>query len=203
MDKIDLKKTLKLFYKAPKDPVIVEVPKFQFLMIDGQGDPGTAQSYQDAIQTLYPLSYGLKFLLKKSGVVDYGVMPLEGLWWAEDMAAFTVAGKRDEWLRTAMIMQPDFVTKEQVQQTIETVGEKKNPPALEKVRFESYHEGVSVQILHLGPFAEEGPTIERMHQYAFDQGYKRRGKHHEIYLSDFRRTAPEKLRTILRQPLSK
>ena len=132
-------------------------------------------------------------------------MPIEGLWWAENMDVFTDAymEKKDEWLWTSMIMQPDFITQELVDQAIEEVKKKKEPPALNKVRFERYHEGPSVQILYFGSYSDEGPTIARMHQYAEEQGYKLRGKHHEIYLSDPRRTKPEQLKTIIRQPIEK
>jgi hypothetical protein len=175
----------------------------QYLMIDGKGYPGTSQEYQDAIEALYPVAYALRFVLKKAGILDYKVMPLEGLWWAQDMEAFSIDHRKDEWLWTSMIMQPPAVTKERYQDAIEQVTKKKNPVALPKMRLETYHEGISVQIMHIGPFAEEGPVIEKMHQYAFDQGYELRGKHHEIYLSDVRKTSPEKLRTVIRQPIKK
>ncbi|UCG04107.1 MAG: GyrI-like domain-containing protein [Candidatus Heimdallarchaeota archaeon] len=206
MKKIDFKKELKEYYSnvSPKEFSIVDVPPLNFLMIDGQGYPGTSQEYQDAMQTLYPLSYTLKFMMKKKGK-DYVVMPIEGLWWAENMNVFTEAfmEKKDEWLWTSMIMQPDFITQELVDQAIKDVRKKKDPPAISKLRFENYHEGLSVQILYFGSYSDEGPTISRMHQYAEDQGYRLRGKHHEIYLSDPRRTKPEKLKTIIRQPIEK
>ena len=203
MEKKDHKKSLKELYNPPRKPVIVEVPELQYLMIDGHGYPATSQEYADAMEALYPVAYTLKFAIKKAGILDYTVMPLEGLWWAKDMEAFTIDARKDEWLWTSMIMQPPEVTKEWYLKSIEEVKKKKNPGALPKMRLESYHEGISVQIMHIGPFSEEGPDIERMHQYAFDQGYKLRGKHHEIYLSDPRRTTPEKLRTVIRQPLKK
>lgn len=201
MEKVDYRKTMKEFYNPPRKPVIVDVPELQYLMIDGKGYPGTSQEYQDAIEALYPVAYTLRFALKKAGILDYKVMPLEGLWWAKDMDAFTIEHRKDEWLWTSMIMQPPAVTTERYQDAIEQVTKKKNPVALPKMRLETYHEGLSVQIMHIGPFSEEGPVIEKMHQYAFDQGYELRDKHHEIYLSDPRRTAQEKLRTIIRQPI--
>ncbi|MFX0079722.1 MAG: GyrI-like domain-containing protein [Candidatus Hermodarchaeota archaeon] len=203
MEKIDYRKTMKEFYNPPGTPVIINVPELQYLMIDGKGYPGTSQEYQDAIEALYPVAYTLRFALKKAGILDYKVMPLEGLWWAQDMDAFTIEHRKDEWLWTSMIMQPPAVTKERYQDAIEQVTKKKNPVALTKIRLETYHEGLSVQIMHIGPFSEEGPNIKKMHQYAFDQGYELHGKHHEIYLSDFRKTAPEKLRTVIRQPIKK
>ena len=204
MKKLDFKKELKDFYSgvSAKEFSIVDVPPLQFLMIDGQGYPGTSQEYQDAMQALYPLSYTLKFMGKKKGK-DYVVMPLEGLWWAKDMDVFTEAFKerKDEWLWTSMIMQPDIITKEMVEKAIEEVKRKKDPPALSKVRFETYSEGLSAQIMYFGPFSEEGPTIERLHDFIKNQGYELRGKHHEIYLSDPRRTKPERLKTVIRQPM--
>ncbi|UCE14202.1 MAG: GyrI-like domain-containing protein [Candidatus Heimdallarchaeota archaeon] len=206
MSKIDLKKELKNYYSgvSAKEFSIVDVPPLNFLMIDGQGYPGTSQEYQDAMMTLYPLSYTLKFMMKKKGK-DYVVMPLEGLWWAKDMMVFTEAfmERKDEWLWTSMIMQPEFITQEMVDKAIEEVKKKKDPAALSKVRFEVYNEGLSVQILYFGSYADEGPTIERLHTFIHDQGYELRGKHHEIYLSDPRRTKPEKLKTIIRQPVKK
>lgn len=201
MEKIDHKKTLKEFYNPPRTPVIVDVPEWQFLMIDGKGYPGTSQEYQDALEALYAVAYTLRFALKKGEILDYKVMPLEGLWWAKDMDVFSIDSRKDEWLWTSMIMQPSAVTKDLYQEAVEQVTKKKNPVALPKMRLETYHEGVSVQVMHIGPFSEEGPVIEKMHQHAVDQGYELHSKHHEIYLSDFRKTAPEKLRTVIRQPI--
>lgn len=202
MEKIDFKKEMKEFYRPPRKPVIVDVPQLQFIMINGNGYPGTSQEYQDAMQTLFPVAYTLRFAIKKADILDYKVMPLEGLWWAEDMDVFTIDDRPEEWLWTSMIMQPSQVTKNLFAKAVQTAKEKKNPVALSKIRLETYHEGLSVQVMHTGPFSEEGPVIENMHQYAFDQGYELRGKHHEIYLSDFTRTAPEKLKTVIRQPIS-
>jgi len=171
-------------------------------MIDGEGDPNTSKSFQDAIEVLYPLSYTLKFTVKKGKIgIDYGVMPLEGLWWADDMSSFSV-GNKDEWKWTLMIMQPDLITKEMVQEAIEQVKTKKDPVSLPLVRFEFFDEGKAAQIMHIGPFSEEGPTIEKVHSFIEENGSQRRGRHHEIYLSDIRRAAPEKWKTIIRQPMS-
>jgi len=203
MTKIDYKKELKQLYKPPtKNVEIVDVPKMNFLMVDGEGDPNTSQSFQDAIEVLYPLSYTLKFNIKRgeSGI-DYGVLPLEGLWWADDMSAFSVENK-NSWKWTLMIMQPDLVTKQMVKAAIEQVKAKKNPVSLPLVRFESFKEGKAAQIMHIGPFSEEGPTVEKVHDFIDENGSKRRGKHHEIYLSDIRRAAPDKWRTVIRQAMS-
>ena len=202
-EKIDLKKKFKELYNPPKkEPVILEIPEMNFLMIDGVGDPNTAQQYKDSVSALYSLAYGIKFAVKKRQEIDYGVLPLEGLWWAEDMEKFST-DKKDDWLWTMMIMQPEYVNSELVQEIREEVKQKKNPPLIEDIRFESYSEGVCVQLMHVGPYADEAPNIERMHEYAFQQGYSLVGKHHEIYLKDPTRSAPEKLLTVLRQPIKR
>lgn len=204
MTKIDFKKKLKEYYAgvSAKEVTIVEVPPMNFLMIDGKGYPGTSQEYQDAMETLYPVSYTLKFMIKKKGK-DYVVMPLEGLWWADDMTVFTseFMEKKDEWIWTSMVMQPDFITEEMVELAIDEVKRKKNPTSLPKLRFEQYDEGLAAQILYFGSYSDEGPTVEHLHEFIEEKGYERRGKHHEIYLSDPRRTKPEKLKTIIRQPI--
>jgi hypothetical protein len=200
--KIDFKKELKEFYN-PKTKVVSEVviPKMNFLMIDGKGDPNTSKEFADAIQTLYPVAYTIKFSIKKSTGYDFGVMPLEGLWWSDDLSDFAT-GKKDNWYWTLMIMQPNLVTKEIYEKALAEVKAKKNPLFIDKVRFESFEEGESAQIMHLGPFAEEAPNIKKVHDHIKELGDKFDGKiqkHHEIYLSDLRRTAPEKLKTIVRQ----
>ena len=203
MAKIDYKKQEKhLYAPSKKDLEIVEVPKMNFLMIDGSVDPNTSQEFQDALQTLYPVSYNLKFRSKREMGIDYGVLPLEGLWWAEDMDDF-ITGNKEGWSWTLMIRQPDHIPTETVEEAIAEVKVKKDPPSLGKLRHDSYDEGLSLQIMHLGPFDAEGPTIARMHEFIEAEGYQRNGKHHEIYLSDFTRTAPEKVRTVLRQPSRK
>ena len=204
MPKIDYKKELKHLYKpSPKAVEIVNVPEMNFLMIDGEGDPNTSQSFQDAIEVLYPLSYTVKFMIKRGGEIgiDYGVLPLEGLWWADDMSSFSVENK-DGWKWTLMIMQPELVTREMVQEAIDQVRIKKNSVSLPLVRFESFEEGEVVQIMHIGPFSEEGLTVEKVHSFIEENGRQRRGKHHEIYLSDIRRAAPENWKTIIRQPIT-
>jgi hypothetical protein len=202
MEKLDLKKQWKQLYGVKADAIVaVDVPPLAYLMVDGQGDPNTSQAFQEAVEALYALSYTLKFVIKKGPrAIDYGVMPLEGLWWADDPRVFHAADK-STWKWTAMIAQPEFITRAQVDAAIAEVRKKKNPAALDRVRFETLTEGVAAQILYVGSFADEGPTILRMHEFIRAAGKELRGKHHEIYLSDPRRTAPEKLRTILRQPM--
>ena len=202
MKKIDYKKKLKHLYgPSSKKIVIVEVPPMNYFMVDGEGGPA-AESYQQAIEALYGLSFTVKFDVKKGVGLDYTVMPLEGLWWAKDITAFS-ADRKDEWLWKMMIMQPDYVTTKHVNAATKQLREKKNPLALDKIRFESYHEGLSVQILHIGPYDDEGPTIAQMHKFIDENGYQLHMKHHEIYLSDPRRSKPEKLKTVLRQPITK
>ncbi|MFZ6776883.1 GyrI-like domain-containing protein [Undibacterium sp. Ji83W] len=203
MEKLDLKKQLKSVYQASATTVNeVDVPEFNFLMIDGQGDPNSSSHYAAAVEALFTVAYTLKFMFRKSSAaIDYAVMPLEGLWWADDMAAF-VADRKSEWRWTMMIMQPDFITTEMVTNAITAAGKKKTLPALQELRFESFKEGHCAQILHKGPFNEEGPTIDRLHQYIDTHG-KLAGKHHEIYLSDIRKAAAENWKTIIRQPMQK
>lgn len=199
---LDLKKELKHLY-APlsKKAVMVEIPKMNFLMVDDLADPNRSPLFHEAVDALYSLSYTIKFTLKKSeGGIDYKVMPLEGLWWTDDGEGFDPK-KRSTWKWTLMIVQPDFVTKKIVNEAVKGLEKKKNPPALSKIRFESYSEGRTTQIMHIGPFSTEGPTISRVHDFIKDLECNPRGRHHEIYLSDFRRVAPEKMKTIIRQPM--
>jgi hypothetical protein len=201
--KIDFKKELPHLYSPSKKVFsIVDVPSMSFLMLDGHGDPNTAPAYQEAIEALYGVAYGLKFMSKKERGIDYVVPPLEGLWWMEDMEQFSLEAK-DDWDWTMMVMQPEWITVEMVEQVRAEVARKKNPPALPQLRFEEYREGLAVQILYVGPYADEAPTIARMHAFAAADGHELRGKHHEIYLSDPRRTAPEKFKTVIRQPIQK
>jgi hypothetical protein len=202
---IDLRKQFKHLYQpSARKFSIIDVPSFNFLMIDGTGNPNTSQDYKDALEALYGLSNTLKFGVKlgKYGKkkYDYPVMALEGLWWMDDMREFSLA-RKDDWKWTAMMMQPDIITPELVELARADLIKKKNPTAAAQIRFEAYHEGLSAQIMYIGPFADEGPTIQRLHDFIVENGHQLRGKHHEIYLSDFRRTAPEKLKTVIRQPM--
>lgn len=201
MKKIDLRKELGTLYRPRKGAIVeVEVPPLRYLMIDGQGDPNTSQAYTDAVEALFSVSYTAKFMVKKGPqAMDYAVMPLEGLWWANDMSTFNAEDKSD-WKWTLMMMQPDFVSEEVITKAIAQVREKKQLPALRHLRLETYSEGRCAQVLHMGPFSEEGPTIERLHAFIGERSGLR-GKHHEIYLSDIRRAAPKNWKTIIRQPM--
>jgi hypothetical protein len=202
MSKIDYKKELKHLYQpSAKKFQVVDVPPMNFLMIDGHGDPNTAQEYQDAVEALYGVAYKLKFISKKESGKDYVVPPLEGLWWAGDMETFTAQRDKSAWDWTMMIMQPEWITPAMVEEAVAQVEKAKGLPALSRLRLETYLEGLAVQIMHIGSYNDEGPTIARMHTFAAENGYTLAGKHHEIYLSDPRRVAPEKLKTVLRQPV--
>ena len=202
MTQIDLKKDLKDLYQATAKAVVqVDVPELKFLMIDGQGDPNTSVAYAEAVQALFSVSYTAKFMVKKGQMaLDYAVMPLEGLWWADDMRAFATADKA-QWQWTMMVMQPDFVPDELIQEAIGVVLRKKELPGVDRLRLERVREGRCAQVLHVGPFSEEGPAIERLHDFINERSGLR-GKHHEIYLSDVRRADPKRWKTILRQPMN-
>jgi len=176
------------------------VPAMNFLMIDGEGDPNDSPSYRQAVEALFAVSYAVKFKVRKTLAVDYGVPPLEGLWWADDMAVFT-AGDKSEWKWTMMIMQPEFASDALICDVIAEVKQKKDLPALAKLRLESFTEGKCAQILHIGPFSAEGPTVANVHAFIASIGGKLSGKHHEIYLSDIRKADPSRWKTVIRQPL--
>ena len=201
MPNIDYKKQLKEFYRASaKTAAEVTIPEMNFLMVDGKGEPGSPD-YSAAVEALYKVSYTVKFTIRKlQGGLDYGVMPLEGLWWADDMSDF-VRGEKSNWIWTMMIMQPELVTEELIQAAIDQVKTKKSLTAMDKLRFENFCEGRCAQILHVGPFSDEGPTIQRLHSFINESGHEIAGKHHEIYLTDIRRAAPENWKTIIRQPM--
>jgi hypothetical protein len=202
MAKIDFKRTLKHLYRpSSRDFSVVEVPPMQFLMIDGHGDPNVTPAYQQVVEALYGVAYKIKFASKGEGR-DYVVPPLEGLWWAEDMDTFTVNRDKSTWDWTMMILQPDWITTASVEAAKTEAADGKELPALDRMRFETYDEGLSVQILHVGSYDDEAPTIHRMHhEFMPAHNYEPAGKHHEIYLSDPRRTAPERLKTVIRQPV--
>ncbi|HJE51883.1 MAG TPA: GyrI-like domain-containing protein [Tessaracoccus flavescens] len=217
-------------YQAKKGRFdIITVPPMQFLMIDGAGDPNTSPIYAASVETLYPVAYTLKFFSKRELGRDYAVMPLEGLWWADDMAAYTV-GDKSAWQWRLMIMVPDWIEREHFEAATAQVAAKARSaktakvsktsssksggqataeasgtaPRLDDLRLETYDEGLSVQTLHVGPFSDEGPVLEEMHErFIPSNGLTMTGEHHEIYLSDIRRAAPEKWRTILRQPVGR
>lgn len=202
MSKIDLKVAYKPLFSAPvKDFTLVEVPPLQYLMFDGKGDPNSAPEYPQAIEALYSLSYTLKFMSKRAFDRDYVVGPLEGLWWAKDMNSF-ITREKSKWSWTLMILQPDWIEKGHLCAALSEVVMKKGLPGLEKVRLERLEEGLSAQILHVGSYEDEGPTLKRLHEdWLPANGLVESGKHHEIYLSDPRKTEASKLRTILRQPV--
>ena len=201
-DKVDFKKTLDAYQAKRGRFRIVEVPELRYLMIDGHGDPNTSTAFTEAVQALYPVAYTLKFASKQDQGRDYVVPPLEGLWWADDMAAFTTVRDKSRWSWTLMIMVPDWIDQDMFTTAVERVAAKNRPTRLEDVRMESLAEGRCVQTLHVGPFDEEADVLSAMHDaFIPDNGLRMTGRHHEIYLSDLRRTAPEKLRTILRQPV--
>ncbi len=202
MKTIDLKKTLKPFYSASAaKPALVDVPPLNVLMVDGRGDPNSP-AFQEAVGSLYSVAYTLKFSFKKEKGVDYPVMALEGLWDADDPSVF-MKNERNEWKWTILIVLPDAVTQKDVAAAVDAVKKKAKFPRFPDVRFEKFAEGRAAQIMHVGPYAAEAATVERLHGFIEEQGYRLRGRHHEIYLGDPRRSAPEKLRTIIRHPVAK
>jgi hypothetical protein len=201
--KTDFKRTLDAYRAKSGEFRVLDVPPMQYVMIDGHGDPNSAPEFTKAVRALYPVAYKLKFASKRELGRDYVVMPLEGLWWSDDMATFTSARDKARWDWTMMSMAPEWITREAFDAAVATVTAKHPPAGLDRVRFETLVEGQCVQTLHLGSFDEEGETLDRMHhEFIPRSGLTMTGKHHEIYLSDFRKTEPGKLRTILRQPVT-
>lgn len=208
MEKLDLKKEYKHLYNpSAKQVSLVTVPRFNFIMIDGKIPPNIkvddAPDYQNAVEALYSLSYTIKFICKKrkDNPIDYAVMPLEGLWWSKSSHKEFTPDRKDTWYFTAMIMQPSPVSKAIFAAGVEAVRAKKDLAMLDAARFEAFAEGKAVQVMHLGPYSEEPATIARMVAFSDEHGFKPNGKHHEIYLGDPRRTAPAKLKTVLRHPV--
>ena len=200
--KVDLKRELPCYRARRDSPEVLDVPDLRYLMIDGHGDPNTPV-YEAAVSALYPLAYALKFASRTELGRDYVVMPLEGLWWAEDMDAFTAARDKARWDWTLMIMVPDWTTEEMFDAAVEKIASKAPPTRLADVRMETLAEGRCVQALHVGPYDDEAELLRRMHHEFIPQhGLTMAGKHHEIYLSDPRRADPSRLRTILRQPVA-
>jgi hypothetical protein len=200
-DKLDLKK-LDSYRAKSGEFRILDVPPLQYLMVDGAGDPNT-DVFTQAIEALFPVAYKLKFASKQQLGRDYVVMPLEGLWWADDMAAFTQRRDKSRWSWSLMILTPDWIDEAMFADAVAHAGAKKPPARLGDVRLEALDEGRCVQTLHLGSFDDETETLARMHdEFIPGEGLRMAGRHHEIYLSDFRKVAPEKLRTILRQPVA-
>lgn len=203
MEKADFKKLDA--YQARRGAFrVMDVPPLQYLAVDGHGDPNTSRAFREAVEALFPLAYGMKFASKKDHGRDYVVMPLEGLWWAEDMDAFTAARDKSQWDWTLLIMTPDWLGEGDLEAAREKAASKEHSPRLGDVRLETRDEGTCVQTLHVGAFDEEAQTLARMHhEFIPGEGYTLTGIHHEIYLSDFRKVAPEKQRTILRQPVAR
>jgi hypothetical protein len=201
MEKFDLKQQHKALYKAPKGRFeIIEVPPLQYVQLDGAGDPNTAEAYRSGVSWLYSVSYAMKFAAKAELGKDYVVGPLEALWWSEDMSTF-LTRKKSDWQWTIMILQPDFVMTGLFEKAVDKAA-KKLGAAPSSLRLESYDEGLSVQTLHIGSYDDEAPTLARLHQeFLPANGLQETGHHHEIYLSDPRKVAAEKLKTILRQPV--
>lgn len=203
MPKLDLRKQYKDFYKAGPEPRLLTLPPLLYLCIDGRGDPNRSPDFGAAMQALYSLAYGLKFAAKKqSSSLDFGVMSVEAFWWAEDMAAFSLE-RRDEWLWRAVILQPEFITPALLDE-VRADALKKKPEiatALGKAFLFTAEEGLCAQIMHVGPYSAEGPSVAALHAFIEAQGLRKRGKHHEIYLSDPRRSEPERMQTIIRQPV--
>ena len=202
IEKADFKKTHDA-YRAQRGRFrILDVPDMRYLMIDGHGDPNTSPAFAGAVEALYPVAYKLIFASKRDLGRDYVVPPLEGLWWAEDMESFTAARDKSRWDWTLMLMVPEWIDQAMVASAVAQAGAKNRPARLDDVRLEMLSEGRCVQTLHVGSFDDEAEVLARLHdQFIPDQGLRMSGKHHEIYLSDFRRVAPEKRRTILRQPV--
>lgn len=200
-DKIDFKREIAAYRAKHRQLQIVDVPDLQYLMIDGHGDPNTG-AFADAAQALYPLAYRLKFASKRTVGRDYVVMPLEGLWWADEMDAFTSSRDKSQWDWTLMIMSPDWIDQEMFTDAVAQIAANDRPRRLHEVRLGSLSEGRCVQTLHVGSYDDEADVLARMHhEFIPANGLRMVGKHHEIYLSDARKVAPERLRTILRQPV--
>jgi hypothetical protein len=185
-------------YHATTTPQLVDVPPLRFLCLDGHGDPNTSPAYAAAVQALFAVSYAAKFAVRKGGGPDFKVSPLEGLWWAEDFHAFST-GDKSAWDWRMMIRQPDAVTSDLCVRLMDEVAEKKSLPSARMLQLATFHEGPAAQVLYVGPYADEGPTIARLHDFIRAHGFTLGGRHHEIYLGDPRRSAPDKLRTIIRQ----
>ncbi|APU16869.1 MULTISPECIES: GyrI-like domain-containing protein [Actinoalloteichus] len=201
-NKTDFTKSLDSYQAKRGEFRIVAVPDLQYLMIDGHGDPNTAPAFAEAVEALYPVAYKLKFASKRDHGRDYVVTPLEGLWWATDMDSFTTTRDKSRWDWTLMIMTPDWIDQDMFAAAVAQVDKKKRPARLGEIRLETLSEGRCVQTLHVGSFDDETELLTRMHdEFIPANGLRMVAKHHEIYLSDARRVAPEKLRTILRQPV--
>jgi hypothetical protein len=200
--KVDFKKTLPSYTAKAGKIDLIDVPSIRYLAVDAEGDPNTSDSFHQAIGSLYPLAYTLKFASKLDLDLDYAVMPLEALWWADDMDSFAVSQDKGAWHSTVLMMIPEWITPERVDSAKEKVASKVSAEQIERIRVLDLVEGKSAQTLYIGSYDAEGPTIEAMHAFIAKRGMVRSGKHHEIYMSDPRRVEPAKYRTIIRQPAS-
>ncbi|MGE5680619.1 MAG: GyrI-like domain-containing protein [Bacillota bacterium] len=216
MSKIDFKKEFKELFNPPVSKVsVVDVPEMNFIMVDGKGDPNNSELFNDAVESLYSVAYSVKFSLKRQyskaslseasvtedkAFPDYTVPPLEGLWWCGDNTGQFNIDDKETWKWTLMIMQPDFITPADIDSAVRNVSGKKKLESLRSIRFEKYKEGRTAQIMHIGPYADEAPSVKRLHCFIQENGYRLSGKHHEIYLSDPKKSKPEKMKTIIRQP---
>ncbi|WP_040793460.1 GyrI-like domain-containing protein [Nocardia paucivorans] len=201
--KIDFKREMAVYRARHGQIQLVDVPDLQYLMIDGHGDPNTDPSFAEAAGALYPLAYKLKFTSKQDLGRDYVVMPLEGLWWSDDMDTFTSARDKSRWDWTLMIMVPYWIDQDMFTDAVARVAAKNRPRRLHEVRLDSLSEGRCAQTLHIGSYDDEAEVLARMHhEFIPGHGLRMVGRHHEIYLNDFRKVAPDKLRTILRQPVA-
>jgi hypothetical protein len=199
--KVDYMRTLRRLYRAHLHPELVDVPAMRFLMVDGHGDPSDTDTFPEAVEALYGLSYALKHRVRELDAIDYDVMPMEGLWWIPNARVWDFSDKSD-WDWTLMVMQPEFVKDDLIVETRERVAERSRLPALERVHLGVFHEGLAAQILHRGSYADERPTLERLYAFVRDEGFLPTGKHHEIYLSDPTDTPADRLRTIIRHAVS-
>ena len=202
MDKFDFRKSYpELYSPGRRDFTLVQVPPLQYLAVDGHGNPNTSEDYAQALECLYPVAYTLKFRSKNELEQDFTVAPLEGLWRAADPEVF-VRGDKDSWDWTMLLAQPEWITAVMVEEAVQSVAAKKDPPGVDRVRLLPLEEGLSAQILFTGPYDDEAPVLARLHHiWMPEHGLTFNGDHHEVYLNDPRRTAPEKLRTVLRQPV--
>ncbi|MFK7790608.1 MAG: GyrI-like domain-containing protein [Phycisphaeraceae bacterium] len=201
--KIDFKKAIPSYKAKPGVFQVVEIPLLHYLAIEGGGGPESSD-YAAAIATLYPVAYTLKFMSKIELKKDYVVPPLQARWWADDWAVFTTKFDKTKWDWSAMLMTPNWIDESMFEQAVEKVAKKKNPPLLDRLRLIELDEGLCVQTLHVGPYSNEGPVLKEMHEvFIPGQGLSLTGKHHEIYLNDYRRVSPEKLRTVLRQQVAR
>lgn len=190
----------RLYFPAPGTPSVVEVPAMNYLMVDGAGDPNTATAFREAIGALYGLAYTIKFGSAEPAVRRAPVMPLEGRFWSARGSLLGKRSKRD-WRWTLLLREPEGIGSAEVELARRTLRSRKDPPGLAKVRFERWKEGKAVEVLHVGPYSAEAATVRSLHRFARSRGYRLTGRHHEIYLGDPRRTRPERLKTVIRQPV--